>query len=205
MPCWKRAEVIWFHVNVLSRFTYTQCIEVWYAMSSINSLHIHSGWSIGITLPITPAQCYQSRHALTSGAVRFSPGWGGATNQLKLHARQVWKSVRTFWLKNFEDIATNQFFGLFRGNILCDVFSLSEDEHGLIAQYCQSLSSSDAPLPVPRSPLQIMAAVDAEQKDELEQMIRFVLLGSTVLLISTYDHKVWPLREGGRSIISEFL
>nr|XP_027225286.1 dystrophin-like isoform X2 [Penaeus vannamei] len=52
------------------------------------------------------------------------------------------------------------------------VSSLSEDEHGLIAQYCQSLSSSDAPLPVPRSPLQIMAAVDAEQKDELEQMIR---------------------------------
>lgn len=54
------------------------------------------------------------------------------------------------------------------------VSSLSEDEHGLIAQYCQSLSSSDAPLPVPRSPLQIMAAVDAEQKDELEQMIRYV-------------------------------
>ncbi|CAL4058547.1 unnamed protein product, partial [Meganyctiphanes norvegica] len=48
----------------------------------------------------------------------------------------------------------------------------SEDEHGLIAQYCQSLSSSDAPLPVPRSPIQIMAAVDADQKDELEQMIR---------------------------------
>lgn len=48
----------------------------------------------------------------------------------------------------------------------------SEDEHGLIAQYCQSLSSSDAPFPVPKSPLQIMASVDADQKDELEQMIR---------------------------------
>ncbi|KAF2368021.1 EF-hand domain type 2 [Trinorchestia longiramus] len=49
----------------------------------------------------------------------------------------------------------------------------SEDEHGLIAQYCQSLSSGDgAALPVPRSPLQVMAAVDADQKDELEQMIR---------------------------------
>ncbi|XP_042213005.1 uncharacterized protein LOC121860057 isoform X2 [Homarus americanus] len=57
----------------------------------------------------------------------------------------------------------------------------SEDEHGLIAQYCQSLSSSDAPLPVPRSPLQIMAAVDAEQKDELEQMIRALEEENSVL------------------------
>ncbi|KAB7498107.1 Dystrophin, isoform E [Armadillidium nasatum] len=48
----------------------------------------------------------------------------------------------------------------------------SEDEHGLIAQYCQSLSSTDAPFPVPKSPLQIMASVDADQKDELEQMIK---------------------------------
>ncbi|XP_066986137.1 dystrophin-like isoform X4 [Macrobrachium rosenbergii] len=57
----------------------------------------------------------------------------------------------------------------------------SEDEHGLIAQYCQSLSSSDAPLPVPRSPLQIMAAVDADQKDELEQMIRALEEENSVL------------------------
>ena len=48
----------------------------------------------------------------------------------------------------------------------------SEDEHGLIAQYCQSLSSSDAPFPVPKSPLQIMASVESDQKDELEQMIK---------------------------------
>merc|ERR1719427_387098 len=50
----------------------------------------------------------------------------------------------------------------------------SEDEHGLIAQYCHTLSSSEggASLPVPRSPLQVMAATEADQKLELEQMIR---------------------------------
>uniref|UniRef100_A0A1W7RAQ1 Protein detached n=1 Tax=Hadrurus spadix TaxID=141984 RepID=A0A1W7RAQ1_9SCOR len=46
----------------------------------------------------------------------------------------------------------------------------SEDEHQLIAQYCQTLSGELA-LPVPRSPAQIMAVIDAEQREELESMI----------------------------------
>ncbi|XP_069695333.1 dystrophin, isoforms A/C/F/G/H isoform X7 [Periplaneta americana] len=47
----------------------------------------------------------------------------------------------------------------------------SDDEHQLIAQYCQSLNGGDA-VPVPRSPVQIMVAIDQEQREELEAMIR---------------------------------
>ncbi|CAL4074887.1 unnamed protein product, partial [Meganyctiphanes norvegica] len=63
----------------------------------------------------------------------------------------------------------------------------SEDEHGLIAQYCQSLSSSDTPLPVPRSPNQSITTVDGDQKDELEQMIRD-LEDENRVLQAEYDH-----------------
>jgi hypothetical protein len=49
----------------------------------------------------------------------------------------------------------------------------SEDEHQLIAQYCQSLNGGPGkPLTAPRSPVQIMVAIDAEQREELEAMIR---------------------------------
>lgn len=48
-----------------------------------------------------------------------------------------------------------------------------DDEHQLIAQYCQSLNGGDA-VPVPRSPVQIMVAIDQEQREELEAMIRYV-------------------------------
>jgi len=48
-----------------------------------------------------------------------------------------------------------------------------DDEHQLIAQYCQSLNGGDA-VPVPRSPVQIMVAIDHEQREELEAMIRYV-------------------------------
>ena len=48
----------------------------------------------------------------------------------------------------------------------------SEDEHGLIAQYCQSLNGDS--IPIPRSPVQIMAAIDADQREELEAMIKCV-------------------------------
>ncbi|XP_053994200.1 dystrophin isoform X9 [Hylaeus volcanicus] len=47
----------------------------------------------------------------------------------------------------------------------------SDDEHQLIAHYCQSLNGSDN-VNVPRSPVQVMAAIDAEQREELEAMIR---------------------------------
>jgi len=43
----------------------------------------------------------------------------------------------------------------------------SDDEHQLIAQYCQSLPNNG-----PKSPVQVMAAVDAEQREELEAIIR---------------------------------
>nr|XP_046491679.1 dystrophin, isoforms A/C/F/G/H-like isoform X10 [Neodiprion pinetum] len=47
----------------------------------------------------------------------------------------------------------------------------SDDEHQLIAHYCQSLNGADN-INVPRSPVQVMAAIDAEQREELEAMIR---------------------------------
>lgn len=43
----------------------------------------------------------------------------------------------------------------------------SDDEHQLIAQYCQSLPTNG-----PKSPVQVMAAMDAEQREELEAMIQ---------------------------------
>ncbi|CAL8109930.1 unnamed protein product [Orchesella dallaii] len=46
----------------------------------------------------------------------------------------------------------------------------SEDEHSLIAQYCQSLTRGDGV--IPRSPIQIVAAIDAEQSEQLEAVIR---------------------------------
>ncbi|XP_073972435.1 dystrophin, isoforms A/C/F/G/H-like isoform X4 [Rhodnius prolixus] len=47
----------------------------------------------------------------------------------------------------------------------------SEDEHQLIAQYCHSLNGGE-PGSIPRSPVQVMAAIDADQRHELEAMIR---------------------------------
>ncbi|XP_044016172.1 dystrophin, isoforms A/C/F/G/H-like isoform X2 [Aphidius gifuensis] len=47
----------------------------------------------------------------------------------------------------------------------------SDDEHQLIAQYCHSLNGNDNNN-APRSPVQVMAAIDAEQREELEAMIR---------------------------------
>ncbi|XP_058831030.1 dystrophin, isoforms A/C/F/G/H isoform X2 [Topomyia yanbarensis] len=44
----------------------------------------------------------------------------------------------------------------------------SDDEHQLIAQYCQSLPNNGGP----KSPVQVMAAMDAEQREELEAIIK---------------------------------
>lgn len=41
------------------------------------------------------------------------------------------------------------------------------EEHQLIAQYCQSIPSNG-----PKSPVQVMAAMDAEQREELEAIIQ---------------------------------
>ncbi|XP_055379171.1 dystrophin-like isoform X2 [Condylostylus longicornis] len=44
----------------------------------------------------------------------------------------------------------------------------SDDEHQLIAQYCQALPNNGTG---PKSPVQVMAAMDAEQREELEAII----------------------------------
>lgn len=43
----------------------------------------------------------------------------------------------------------------------------SDEEHQLIAQYCQTLPNNG-----PKSPVQVMAAMDAEQREELEAIIQ---------------------------------
>ncbi|XP_034131903.1 dystrophin isoform X14 [Drosophila guanche] len=49
----------------------------------------------------------------------------------------------------------------------------SDDEHQLIAQYCQALpGTSNGSSSAPKSPVQVMAAMDAEQREELEAIIR---------------------------------
>lgn len=48
----------------------------------------------------------------------------------------------------------------------------SDDEHQLIAQYCQSLPNNGVGSSAPKSPVQVMAAMDAEQREELEAIIR---------------------------------
>uniref|UniRef100_A0A8D8ZRN6 Protein detached n=1 Tax=Cacopsylla melanoneura TaxID=428564 RepID=A0A8D8ZRN6_9HEMI len=61
----------------------------------------------------------------------------------------------------------------------------SEDEHQLIAQYCHSLNGGDI-VPVPRSPVQVMHAIDADQREELEVMIR-VLEEENHMLQAEYE------------------
>lgn len=53
----------------------------------------------------------------------------------------------------------------------------SDDEHQLIAQYCQALPAANAVgnstgSGGPKSPVQVMAAMEAEQREELETMIK---------------------------------
>jgi len=53
----------------------------------------------------------------------------------------------------------------------------SEDEHQLIAQYCRSLNGdSGAASSTPRSPVQLLASLDSNHKEEIETMIRWVTL-----------------------------
>ncbi|KAE8750410.1 hypothetical protein FOCC_FOCC002969 [Frankliniella occidentalis] len=47
----------------------------------------------------------------------------------------------------------------------------SDDEHQLIAHYCQSLNGGES-MTVPRSPVQIMEAIDKDQRRELEKYLR---------------------------------
>ena len=52
------------------------------------------------------------------------------------------------------------------GNTRSNSTPESDDEHQLIAQYCQSLPANG-----PKSPVQVMTAMDAEQREELEAII----------------------------------
>lgn len=75
---------------------------------------------------------------------------------------------------NFSDIFNNHFV----------VFSNSDDEHSLIAQYCQSLTHPDSI--IPRSPIQILHSIDSEQSEQLESVIR-ALEDENASLQAEYD------------------
>ena len=60
------------------------------------------------------------------------------------------------------------------------------DEHSLIAQYCQKLHNGDLISAVPDSPLTLMAEIDAEQRHELELMIRELETENANLQVRTY-------------------
>lgn len=51
----------------------------------------------------------------------------------------------------------------------------SDEEHQLIAAYCQSLNGNGGEEP-PRSPVQVVSIIHREQRHELEAMIRYALL-----------------------------
>ena len=59
------------------------------------------------------------------------------------------------------------------------------DEHSLIAQYCQKLHNGDLISAVPDSPLTLMAEIDAEQRHELELMIRELETENATLQVRT--------------------
>ena len=61
------------------------------------------------------------------------------------------------------------------------------DEHSLIAQYCQKLHNGDLISAVPDSPLTLMAEIDAEQRHELELMIRELETENATLQVRTID------------------
>lgn len=53
-----------------------------------------------------------------------------------------------------------------------------EDEHQLIAKYCRALNgemmSGSTMSNAPRSPIQVLAALDSDHKEEIETMIRYL-------------------------------
>ncbi|XP_060082467.1 dystrophin-like isoform X2 [Ylistrum balloti] len=75
----------------------------------------------------------------------------------------------------------------------------SDDEHNLIAQYCQSLNGNTSH--TLKSPMQIMMAVDSDQKSELEAMIKD-LEEENKTLQQEYDRlkQANELRENGNGL-----
>jgi regulator of replication initiation timing len=88
-----------------------------------------------------------------------SPQHGTHTLQSDMHSRLEMYASRLAQVE----------FGGTRSNSTPD----SDDEHQLIAQYCQSLpNNNNNNNGGPKSPVQVIAAMDAEQKEELEAIIR---------------------------------
>ncbi|XP_055627609.1 dystrophin, isoforms A/C/F/G/H isoform X2 [Toxorhynchites rutilus septentrionalis] len=98
-----------------------------------------------------PVQSVLEGDALESPAP--SPQHGSHTLQNDMHSRLEMYATRLAQVE----------YGT-RSNSTPD----SDEEHQLIAQYCQSLPDNGGP----KSPVQVMAAMDAEQREELEAMIK---------------------------------
>jgi EF-hand/Zinc finger, ZZ type len=102
-----------------------------------------------------PVQSVLEGDALESPAP--SPSHGTHTLQSDMHSRLEMYASRLAQVE----------YGGNRNNSTPD----SDDEHQLIAQYCQSLPTNNNN-GGPKSPVQVIAAMDAEQKEELEAIIR---------------------------------
>ena len=75
------------------------------------------------------------------------------------------------WVIKHESSYQRSIFLIFTS---CLIFR--EDEHQLIAQYCRSLNGDALGMPMgvtPRSPVQLLAALDSNHKEEIETMIRY--------------------------------
>lgn len=103
-----------------------------------------------------PVQSVLEGDALESPAP--SPSHGTHTLQSDMHSRLEMYASRLAQVE----------YGGNRSNSTPD----SDDEHQLIAQYCQSLPNNNNNNGGPKSPVQVIAAMDAEQKEELEAIIR---------------------------------
>jgi len=64
---------------------------------------------------------------------------------------------------------------------------LTKDEHSLIATYCQKLSEGHLSQLIPESPMQVASEIDAEQRKELEYMIK-ELEAENANLKEEYNH-----------------
>jgi hypothetical protein len=68
-----------------------------------------------------------------------------------------------------------------------------EDEHHLIAQYCRSLNGDvgGSSMNTPRSPAQLVAALDNNHKEEIETMIRYLNLDFDLDQLIDFIHSLF--------------
>ena len=103
--------------------------------------------------------------------------------------------IHIFWHSfSLTVICNNIFFSLTLGTVGTGINGsgivgggggIFTDEHSLIAQYCQKLHNGDLISAVPDSPLTLMAEIDAEQRHELELMIRELETENATLQVRT--------------------